>query len=171
MSKSLNPAEREDRIDRYARGAARLKAALGRVPEEARKWRPGPGKWSAHEVVCHCADAEMNAAARIRYLVAEKDPVIIGYDQEEWARQFDYHQHPLETALETVEAVRAHTVALLRRLPADAWGRVGRHTESGRYGVDDWLDTYAEHLENHSAQIERNLAAWTASKAKGGASA
>jgi len=141
------------------------------VPEEARKWRPGPGKWSAHEVVCHCADAEMNAAARIRYLVAEKDPVIIGYDQEEWARQFDYHQHPLETALETVEAVRAHTVALLRRLPADAWGRVGRHTESGRYGVDDWLDTYAEHLENHSAQIERNLAAWTASKAKGGASA
>ena len=43
---SLSPAEREDRIERYARGASRLKAALGRVPEEARKWRPGPGKWS-----------------------------------------------------------------------------------------------------------------------------
>ena len=169
MSKSLSPAEREDRIERYARGPERLKAALGRVPEEARKWRPGPGKWSAHEVVCHCADAELNAAARLRYLVAENDPVIIGYDQEEWARRFDYHQHPLETALRTVEAVRANTVALLRHLPADAWSRVGRHTESGRYGLDDWLDIYADHLESHSGQIDRNLAAWTASKGGAGA--
>jgi hypothetical protein len=166
---SLSPAERQDRIDRYARGPARLKAALGRVPEEARKWRPGPKKWSVHEVVCHCADSELNAAARIRYLVAEKDPVIVGYDQEEWARRFDYHEHPLETALQTVEAVRANTVALLRHLPADAFSREGRHTESGRYGVDDWLDTYAEHLEKHSGQIERNLEAWKA--ARGGAGA
>jgi hypothetical protein len=166
---SLSPAERQDRIDRYARGPARLKAALDRVPEEARKWRPGPEKWSAHEVVCHCADSELNAAARIRYLLAEKEPVILGYDQAEWARRLDYHQHPLETALQTVDAVRANTVALLRRLPADAWSREGRHTESGRYGVDDWLDTYADHLEKHSGQIERNLEAWQ--RARGGAGA
>jgi len=164
MSKSLNPAEREDRIERYARGPELLKAALGRVPEEARKWRPAPGKWSVHEVVCHCADSELNGAARIRYLTAEKDPVLVGYDQEEWARRFDYHQHPLGTALQTVEAVRANTAALLRRLPADAWSRVGRHTESGAYAVADWLDTYAEHLEKHSGQIDRNLAAWKASR-------
>jgi DinB family protein len=164
----LSPAEREDRIERYARGPARLTAALGRVPEEARKWRPGTGKWSVHEVVCHCADSELNAAARIRYLVAEKEPVIVGYDQEEWARRFDYHKLPLEPALQTVEAVRANTVALLRRLPADAWSREGRHTESGRYGVDDWLNSYAEHLEKHSGQIERNLEAWKASRGVAG---
>ena len=166
---SLSPAEREDRIERYARGPARLKAALDRVPEEARKWRPGPGKWSVHEVVCHCADSELNAAARVRYLLAEKDPVIVGYDQEEWARRLDYHAHPLDTALLTVEAVRANTVALLRRLPADAWTREGRHTESGRYGVDDWLESYAKHLEGHSGQIDRNFEAWKA--ARGGAGA
>lgn len=166
---TLSPAEREDRIERYARGPARLKAALGRVPEEARKWRPGPDKWSVHEVVCHCADAELNAAARVRYLVAEKDALIVGYDQEEWARQFDYHQHPLEAALQTVEAVRANTVALLRRLPAEAWGREGRHTEHGRYGVDDWLDTYAKHLEGHSGQIDKNLEAWQAARGSAGA--
>ena len=166
---SLSHAERQDRIDRYARGPARLKAALGRVPEEARKWRPGPKKWSVHEVVCHCADSELNAAARIRYLVAEKDPVIVGYDQAEWAKRFDYHQHPIETALQTVEAVRANTVALLRHLPADAWSREGRHTETGRYAVDDWLNSYGEHLEKHSGQIERNLEAWKATRGRSGA--
>src|SRR6185503_14344724 len=60
LSMPLSPAERQDRIDRYGRGFARLKAALARVPEEARKWRPGPKKWSVHEVVCHCADSELN---------------------------------------------------------------------------------------------------------------
>ena len=59
-----------------------------------------------------------------------------------------------------VEAVRANTVALLRRLPEDAWQRVGRHTESGTYSADDWLRIYAEHLDIHARQIEDNVAAW-----------
>ena len=157
---ALSPGERDTLIRRYADGPARLKAALATVPAEALQWRPKPGEWSAHEVVVHCADSETNAAARIRYLAAESDPVIVGYDEAEWARRFDYHQLPLEPALALVEAVRANTAALLRRMPEDAWPRVGRHTESGRYGAEDWLTIYAEHLDVHAAQIESNVAAW-----------
>ena len=156
----LTPGERERLIEQYAAGPARLGAALARVPAEALKWRPAPREWSAHEIVCHCADSEMNAAARIRYLTAESSAVILGYDQEAWAVTLDYHAHPLEPALATVDAVRANTVALLRRLPEEAWSRVGRHTESGRYGAEDWLRIYAEHLEIHARQIEAALAAW-----------
>jgi hypothetical protein len=159
---ALSPAERKERVRRYVEGPSRLKAALASVPDAALQWRPAAGKWSAHEVVVHCADSETNGAGRLRYVLAEKEPLIVGYDQESWARVFDYHQHPLQTALSTIEAVRANTAALLQRLPDDAWGREGRHTESGRYTVDDWLDTYAEHLEKHAKQIERNVAAWTA---------
>jgi hypothetical protein len=161
---ALSASEREELIERYARGPERVRAALGRVPEEARKWRPGPGKWSAHEVVVHCADSEMNAALRIRYVLAEKEAVIIGYDQEEWARAFDYHSLPLGPALAAVAAARSHTVPLLRRLDEAGWARAGRHTESGPYSAEDWLRIYAEHLEGHAAQIERNLEAWTAAQ-------
>jgi hypothetical protein len=157
---ALSQAEREALIRRYANGPARLKAALATVPAEALQWRPRPGEWSAHEVVVHCADSETNAAGRIRWLAAEADPVIQGYDEAEWARRFDYHQLPLEPALALVEAVRANTAALLRRMPEDAWARVGRHTESGRYGAEDWLNIYAEHLEVHAAQIEANVTVW-----------
>ncbi len=161
---ALSPLERENLIRRYAGGPARLKAALAAVPAEALQWRPKPGEWSAHEVVVHCADSETNAAGRIRYLAAEPDPVILGYDEAEWARRFDYHQLPLEPALALVEAVRANTAVLLRRMPEDVWPRVGRHTESGRYGAEDWLTIYAEHLEVHAAQIEANAAAWRAAR-------
>ena len=160
----MDPSEIEDRIRRYAEGPAGLKRALAKVPEAARQWRPAPGKWSAHEIVCHCADSETHASLRIRSLVAEAEPTILGYDQDAWAGRLDYHAHPLELALQTVDAVRATTVALLRRLPPDAWLRAGRHTERGRYTAEDWLVTYSEHLEKHAAQIERNLAAWEAGR-------
>ena len=159
----LTPSEREDLIARYARGPQQIRSALARTPEEARQWRPGPDRWSVHEVVVHCADSEANAALRLRYLLAEKEPVIIGYDQEAWARLFDYHSEPLEPALAAVEAARGRTVPLLRRLTDADWAKEGRHTESGRYTVEEWLGIYAAHLEGHAAQIERNLAAWKAS--------
>jgi hypothetical protein len=159
---SMTPTERQGLIERYADGPRRLRAALATVAPAALQWRPAPREWSAHEVVCHCADSETNAYARIRYVVAEPEPVVLGYDEAQWAVTFDYHAHPIEPALATVDAVRANTLALLRRLPEDAWARVGRHTESGRYGAQDWLRIYAEHLEIHAAQIEANVSAWTA---------
>lgn len=153
--------EREDLIRRYEEGPARLRAALRKVPAEAVKWRPAEGRWSAHEVVCHCADSETIAAARIRFLLAEPEPVIVAYDQAQWAKSFDYHAAPIDVALSTVDAVRANTAALLRRLPEKAWSAEGTHTESGRYTAVTWLEIYAEHLEKHSRQIERNVEAWS----------
>jgi len=159
---AYSKSERESLIRRYEEGPARLRAAWQKVPAEARKWRPAEGKWSAHEVVCHAADSETNAYARIRFLAVEESPTIQGYDQARWADTLDYHSMPVEPAMATVEAVRANTVPLLRRMTESAWTRKGNHTESGAYTADDWLHSYAEHLEKHAGQIERNLAAWKA---------
>jgi len=156
----MTPGERARLIDQYAAGPARLRAALATVPAEAMTWRPALGEWSAHEVILHCADSETTSCVRLRFLLAEPVPVLVGYDQERWAVALDYHRLPVEPALAAVEAVRANTMPLLRRLPEEAWQRAGRHTESGAYGMLDWLRIYAEHLEGHSRQIEQNLAAW-----------
>lgn len=158
----LSSAEREALIARYEHGPVLLRDAFAQVPREAWKWRPGPDKWSVHEIVCHCADSETNAAMRIRYLVAEEKPVVLGYDEARWAKVLDYHQARIELALAAVDVMRAHTVNLLRQLPESAWSIVGTHTQSGTYGTEDWLRIYAEHLEKHSRQIERTLAAWRA---------
>jgi hypothetical protein len=61
-----------------------------------------------------------------------------------------------------VEAVRGRTATLLGTLGEADWARMGRHTESGPYGVEDWLRIYSDHLEGHSRQIERNMEAWRA---------
>jgi hypothetical protein len=156
----FDAATRKSFLRRYAEGSALLRRAWEELPAEAHTWRPGPDKWSAHEVVIHCADSETYAAIRIRLLLAEPEPLIVGYDEGEWARRFDYHASDPELALGLVETVRAHTIDMLGHLPDEAWGRMGRHTQSGPYGTDDWLRSYGEHLEIHAAQIRRNLAAW-----------
>jgi len=160
---TMSRDEREALIEQYARGPERIREALARSPKAALSWRPDAGKWSVHEVVVHCADSETNAALRIRYLIAEKEPVIVGYDQDAWARVFDYHSQPIEDSLTVTVAARGRTVPLLRRLTDADWKKEGRHTETGRYTAEDWLRIYAAHLEGHAKQIERNVEAWTAS--------
>ena len=159
-------ATRASLIRRYAEGPTLLREALTRVPKEALQWRPAAGKWSAHEVVCHCADSETMAAMRIRQLVGIDRPTILGYDQDRFARDFDYHALSLELAMGQVVQVRAWTADLIRRLSESAWAREGVHTESGRYTAEKWLAIYADHLEAHARQIDKNVAAWSEGKGR-----
>lgn len=167
MSTVLSAEQRESLIVEYEKGAALLGTAWEGVPEDAEKWRPAEDTWSAHEVIIHCADSETYAATRIRLLVAEPEPLIIGYDQESWAKIFNYHALSTERALRTIDAVRTATLPLLRSLTDADWAKEGRHTQSGAYNGCDWLKTYGGHLTSHARQIERNLTAFTAANPKG----
>src|SRR5512134_4060177 len=156
----MDHAERLALIERYAEGPDRFEAAVRQVPPEALQWRPGPGKWSVHEVIVHCGDSETNSAMRVRYLLGEREPVIQGYNQDAWAVAMDYHSHPIAPALAAARAARMNTVPLLHRLTEAQWARRGTHTEDGAYGVEAWLRIYAEHLHQHERQVLRNLAQW-----------
>ena len=50
----------------------------------------------------------------------------------------------------------------MRRLGDDVWSRVGRHTESGRYTAEDWLQIYGTHVHDHASQIDGNVEQWKA---------
>ena len=164
----MTQAEREALFARYEQGPGILRAAWSAFPVEARQWRPLPGKWSAHEIILHCADSETNSATRIRYLVGESAPVIAGYDQDRWAKEFDYHRLPVDPSLAQIETVRAWTAVFIRALPESCWSKAGRHTEyADPYTAEMWLTIYAEHLEIHARQLERNLGAWRAVHASG----
>lgn len=158
--------EREALFARYGNGMSLFRQALAEVPAEAMQWRPAPGKWSVHEIVVHCADSETNASMRIRYLVGEDRPTIHGYDQDRWARVFDYHAQPLDLSLAQVAAVRGWTHAFITSLPDAAWSRAGTHTEmpGESYTAEKWLEIYTEHLEIHARQVRRNVAAWRAQR-------
>jgi hypothetical protein len=92
------------------------------------------------------------AYIRLRRLIAEESPLIAGYDEPEWARRLHYDR-PIETSVAVLGAVRAASLELLETLSEAEWSRAGTHSDSGAYGVDDWLRIYANHSHEHAAQI------------------
>jgi len=145
----VTPAERAALVERYEAGYAEVAAALDAVADLDAA-RDG---WTPRQVVHHLADSEMTSAIRLRRLLAEDAPVIAGYDEAAFARVLRYAERPVDAALRAFEAARATTAELLRTLTEDEWLRTGTHTESGPYGVEDWLRTYAAHAADHAAQI------------------
>jgi hypothetical protein len=148
----MDRATRDTLVAKYKDGYAQVASALEGATDAELDRRPAPGKWTAREIVHHLADSEMTSAIRLRRLLAEDRPVIVGYDQEEFARKLHYDR-PIGASLEALKAARATTGAILDRMTDDEWAREGTHTESGRYTVLQWLQIYAEHAHNHAAQI------------------
>ncbi len=146
---------RAELIERYREGPGELERAVAGLTEAQLDHRPGPGEWTPREVVHHCADSETMSAIRLRKLLAEDAPLIQGYDEEEWARRLHYGDRPIGPSLAAVRAARETSAAILERLADADWGRQGRHSESGPYGVEQWLEIYAAHCHEHAEQIRR----------------
>jgi hypothetical protein len=56
--------------------------------------------------------------------------------------------------LSIVELSRRHMARLLRKLPEEAWQRVGVHSERGLNRLDELLGTAVKHIEHHVPFIE-----------------
>ena len=155
----LTPAERAALIARYRDGHRVVLEVLAGVTEDELDAQPAaPDDWTARMVVHHLADSEMMSAMRLRRLIADEHPVIEGYDEPRFARRLFYDDRPIEPALAALGAARATSLQILERLGEDQWAREGVHTESGRYGVEDWLRIYAAHAQDHADQIGRAVA-------------
>ncbi len=151
----MDAAQRASLVAAYAAGPAVLRAALEGITDAELDARPSDGGWTAREVVHHTADSEMTSAIRLRRLVAEDEPLIVGYDGDEFARRLHYAARPIEPALEAIAGARATTAQILASLTDDEWGRTGTHSELGPYGVERWLMVYAAHCHEHAEQISR----------------
>jgi len=151
----MTPEERRQLIEKYSAGYQEVIAALDGFPAESLAAHPFPGKWSAREIVHHLGDSESASALRLRKLIAEDQPSIQGYDQDQYAMRLKYNERDMAPSLEAFRAARSSTTQLLALLSDEDWNREGTHTESGRYGVEDWLTIYAAHAHNHAAQIRR----------------
>lgn len=128
----------------------RIAGALG--PAGARQ-SAAAGKWTAREILCHLADAEIAFGFRLRQALAESHHVIQPYDQSSWAGQ--YAAYPdLDEALRAFASVRRWNVLLIRHALPAAAGRPVTHPERGEMTFGTIIETMAGHDLHHLAQLE-----------------
>jgi uncharacterized damage-inducible protein DinB len=121
-------------------GAARLEAS------------PAPGKWSARDILCHLADAEVVFAFRFRQTLAEDHHVIQPFDQDVWAKT--YSVCDAKVALAVLSAVRAWNLALIRGVQSPDLTKPVTHPERGTMTFQTLVETMAGHDRNHIKQLE-----------------
>lgn len=157
----MDKQERESKIELYGRGYDLLMAALAEIPREAWLFKPEPREWSVYEVLIHLADSESNAALRARKLIVEPGGTLMGYDQDKWTHDLNYHEQNFEDALEIVRLVRKTTYELLKRQPEQIFGHSVKHPEYEEpYTFEQWINIYAAHIPGHIEQIRKNYKLW-----------
>ncbi len=116
--------------------------------------------WSSRQVIHHCADSEAQSYARLRRLVAEPGSGIQGYDEGAWAKNptLGYTDMPVQVSIDVFRAVRAGSLAIIKRLQPEQLKNFCIHSEAGEFTLERWLQVYTRHAIEHADQITKNLA-------------
>ena len=144
---------RSDLIETYLEGPAMLRRAVADMTAEQLRARPVPGKWSTLEVVCHLVDSEQAYCHRMKRVIAETRPLLIGYDETRFAATLGYHDRDLEQELTLLDQMRRQMARILKSVPEGAWSATGVHSERGLMTLEDLVLTEAEHIPHHLAHV------------------
>ncbi len=142
------------RIADYLDGPRLLREAVRGMSREQWLARPIAGKWSTLEVVCHLADFEPIFADRMKRVIAEERPRLMGADEKHFAAALAYHERDAEEELALIEHTRSQMARILRTLPAEALQRTGVHSERGRITLEQLLALVTEHIPHHVRFIQ-----------------
>ena len=118
---------------------------------------PAPGKWSIGQILAHLAEMEMLWGYRIRTMLEQNGPAVIGMDQDAWARNHRYDRLDPRQSLEMFRVVRQANLVLLRRLSPKQMARFGKHSQFGRLTIRRITEFLAGHDINHTRQIDAIL--------------
>lgn len=116
-----------------------------------------PGEWSPWQVLAHLADAEAVFGFRVKLIVTQEGPTLVGYDQDAWTARFaDLDRDPQETFTRW-QALRSHNLRLYESMTEAEWERIGFHTERGEQTAREVARLAAGHDRAHIGQIRRGL--------------
>jgi carbonic anhydrase/acetyltransferase-like protein (isoleucine patch superfamily) len=132
------------RLDRYAEG----------------RWAvpPGPGRWSALEVLCHLRDTDREVLVpRLERMLREDLPEIPFADLSAWPAERRYCAETARAVLAAWRDARRTLVARLTPLGPAEWDRVGIHSRRGYFPlgamVRDWVEHDLGHLHQMSVAL------------------
>lgn len=110
-------------------------------------------EWCIHEVIVHIADTEMIFCERIRRIIAEENPVLTSFNQEQWANNMFYDKQDYKLAFNWFKTQRESTFALLQLLTKKDWERKAQK-DGKEVTLFDIFQIAKKHIPTHLGQIE-----------------
>ena len=149
----MEQAERDRYLNIVRTTPTGLTAALRGVPRKLLTWRPAPGKWSIHEIVCHLRDVERFFVERYGKVANHDRPALRVFNQDELASAPNYNEDELRATLREFQDLRQETLTILSALAHQSWQRIGLHPKRGEFSIAAAAAHHVEHDTTHLNQL------------------
>ena len=144
-------------LEVIAQTAATLAEIVRKHSATVLRTRPFEGKWTPNEVIGHLTDSEWVYGYRLRLILCEDNPTILGTNQDFWVAALGHNERePLEL-VEIFRTLRQLNLAEWRRTSPEDLKRTGQHNERGLESLGVMLRLLAGHDLSHLDQITRYI--------------
>jgi hypothetical protein len=148
-----------DPLEVMAQTASKLAEIVREHSPSVLRSRPLKGKWTPNEVIGHLVDSEWTYGYRLRLILSEDNPTILGTNQDSWVARLRHNEREPSELVENFRTLREFNLAVWRRTsPADL-ERTGQHNERGPESLAVMLRLLAGHDLSHLDQIRRYIEA------------
>jgi hypothetical protein len=151
--------EIETLLENYANGPGLLRNSFTGLTSTELDATPIPGKWSIRQVVCHIADFEPVNATRMKRIIAEDNPTLLGSDENHFAARLAYSQRDIEEDMVIIELTVSQMLKILKHCDIEDFQRTGVHSEAGPMTLEAMLERTINHIPHHVAFINEKRTA------------
>lgn len=149
----------QDPLEVMAQTASKLADIVATHSSAVLRRRPFEGKWTPNEIIGHLTDSEWVYGYRLRLILSEDDPPILGTKQDAWVAALRHNESEPSELVEIFRTLRLFNLAVWRQTSSEDLKRAGQHNERGPEFLGVMLRLAAGHDLSHLAQIGRYIKA------------
>jgi DinB superfamily len=148
-----------DPLEVMAQTASKLSDIVRKHSPAVLRTRPFAGKWTPNEVIGHLVDSEWVYGYRLRLILSEDNPPILGTRQDSWVERLRHNEREPSELVELFRKLRELNLEQWRRTSSADLERTGQHNERGPESLGGMLRLLAGHDLSHLDQIARYIEA------------
>jgi len=146
-------------LEVLAQTASTLADLVRKHPATVLRTRPFENKWTPNEIIGHLVDSEWVYGFRLRLILCEDNPTVLGMNQELWVAGQRHNERKPSELVEMFQQMRQFNLAVWSRMSAADLQRTGRHNERGAESLGAMLRMLAGHDLSHRDQLTRHIQA------------
>src|ERR1700683_817715 len=129
--KLFNLLAGQDPIEVLGQTASTLADIVARHPAEVLRGQAIQGKWTPNEIIGHLTDSEWVYGYRLRLILCEDEPAILGFRQDAWVASLRHNEREPSELVEIFRTLRVLNMSVWRRMSPENLQRSGQHNEGG----------------------------------------
>lgn len=144
-----------DKLDLYEKGYKNLKTFMESLPIDVLSYSPAPDHWTAKEIAIHLADTEGIYFVRFRRAIGESGYDLLGFNNEDWAKDLKYTEQDLNFNLQVLNTLRQSNFRILKAIPDIYWQEKKYKTKEGLFPLEKLLERNLNHFYGHLDVIKK----------------